>query len=94
MNDPHMQEKIVNLNTAELLGPVEQPTNARNGGSHSPEGNDFSTETQGLEPFDKVVLVKDIDNQVLTSFRTLRGDNNSLSETQKVLHRKFLPQIP
>jgi len=25
LNDPHLQEKIVNLNTAELLGPVEQP---------------------------------------------------------------------
>ena len=53
---PHMQEKIVNLNTAELLGPIEQPTTRS-----SPDNNDYE-QAGGMEPFDKVVLVKNIDN--------------------------------
>ena len=52
------------------------------------------TENQGLrkfDPFDKVVLSnKGIDNPILTSFRTLAKTNNSLSETFKIIHNKFL----
>lgn len=47
---------------------------------------------KNFDPFDKVVLVKGIDNQILTSFRTLRGDNNTVSDTFKIVHRKFAPQ--
>lgn len=46
------------------------------------------------DPFENVVLISNIDNQILTSFRTLRGDNNFFSDTQKVVHKKFLPQKP
>ena len=47
---------------------------------------------KNFDPFDKVVLVKGIDNSILTSFRTLRGDNNTVSDTFKIVHRKFAPQ--
>lgn len=46
---------------------------------------------QAFDPFDKVVLVKNIDNSILTSFRTLKRENNTVSETYKVVHRKFRP---
>ena len=42
-----------------------------------------------FDPFDRVVLVKGIDNSILTSFRTLRGENNTVSDTFKIVHRKF-----
>lgn len=52
------------------------------------------TDNQNLrkfDPFDKVVLSnKGIDNPILTSFRTLAKTNNSLSETFKIIHKKFL----
>jgi hypothetical protein len=38
------------------------------------------------------VLVKGIDNQILTSFRTLKRENNTVSDTFKVVHQKFKPQ--
>ena len=44
-----------------------------------------------FDPFDKVVLVKGIDNSILTSYRTLKGENNTVSDTFKIVHRKFLP---
>ena len=45
-----------------------------------------------FDPFDKVVLSnKGIDNPILTSFRTLAKTNNSLSDTFKIIHNKFLP---
>ena len=44
-----------------------------------------------FDPFDKVVLVKGIDNSILTSYRTLKGENNIVSDTFKIVHRKFLP---
>jgi len=37
------------------------------------------------------VLVKSIDNSILTSFRTLKKENNTVSETLKVIHRQFQP---
>lgn len=67
------------MNTAELLGPVEKGY----------EG--FLHNMTHKEPFEKVVLINGIDNQVLTSYRTLKGANNSLSETHKIVHRKFQP---
>lgn len=42
-----------------------------------------------FDPFQKVQLIRDIDNQILTSFRTLKGDNNLVSRTQKIIHRNF-----
>ena len=46
---------------------------------------------QAFDPFDKVVLVKNIDNSILTSFRTLKRENNTVSETYKVVHQQFRP---
>ncbi len=44
-----------------------------------------------IDPFEKVILVKGIDNSILTSFRTLRKENNLVSDTLKVIHNKFQP---
>jgi hypothetical protein len=45
-----------------------------------------------FDPFDNVVLSnKGIDNPILTSFRTLAKTNNSLSNTFKIIHNKFMP---
>ena len=44
---------------------------------------------KNFDPFDRVVLVKGIDNSILTSFRTLKGDNNTVSDTFKIVHKKF-----
>lgn len=46
---------------------------------------------QNYDPFERVVLVKGIDNQILTSFRTLKRENNTVSDTFKIVHQKFLP---
>lgn len=35
--------------------------------------------------------MKGIDNSILTSFRTLRKQNNLISDTLKVIHNKFQP---
>lgn len=43
------------------------------------------------DPFDKVMLTKGIDNQILTSFRTLTKANNVVSDTLKIVHTKFQP---
>ena len=51
----------------------------------------LENEGQSYDPFSKVVLVKGIDNSILTSFRTLKRENNTVSETFKVVHNKFLP---
>ena len=45
-----------------------------------------------FDPFDKVLLTKGIDNQILTSFRTLSKQNNMISNTLKVVHQRFQPQ--
>jgi len=44
---------------------------------------------KNFDPFDKVVLVKGIDNSILTSYRTLKGENNTVSDTFKIVHKKF-----
>jgi len=36
-------------------------------------------------------LVKGIDNSILTSFRTLKRENNTVSDTFKIVHKKFQP---
>ena len=41
---------------------------------------------QQFDPFDKVLLTKGMDNQILTSFRTLEKSNNMISNTLKVIH--------
>ena len=53
--------------------------------------NDYLKQ-KNFDPFDRVVLVKSIDNSILTSFRTLKGENNTVSDTFKIVHRKFQPQ--
>lgn len=45
-----------------------------------------------FDPFDKVVLAKGIDNSILTSFRTLKKENNVISDTLKIIHNKFNAQ--
>lgn len=52
--------------------------------------NDY-LKAKNFDPFDRVVLVKGIDNSILTSFRTLKGENNTVSDTFKIVHRKFQP---
>ena len=47
--------------------------------------------TQVVDPFDRVLLSKNIDNAILTSFRTLTKENNQVSTTLKVIHNKFTP---
>jgi hypothetical protein len=44
-----------------------------------------------FDPFDKVVLARGIDNSILTSYRTLKKENNVISDTLKIIHNKFLP---
>ena len=41
------------------------------------------------DPFDRVLLLKNIDNPILTSFRTLTKANNVISHTLKIIHNKF-----
>ena len=45
-----------------------------------------------IDPFDRVLLLKNIDNAILTSFRTLNKQNNVISSTLKVIHNKFTPK--
>lgn len=49
------------------------------------------TQVKQFDPFEKVLLTKGIDNQILTSFRTLNKSNNMISNTLKVVHQRFLP---
>jgi len=53
--------------------------------------NQKNEAVQNYDPFEKVVLVKGIDNSILTSFRTLKRENNTVSDTFKIVHQKFLP---
>ena len=39
-----------------------------------------------------MLLLKNIDNAILTSFRTLTKQNNVVSHTLKVIHNKFTPK--
>lgn len=45
-----------------------------------------------FDPFDKIQYSKSIDNQILTSYRTLTKENNFLSNTLKIIHQSFLPK--
>jgi hypothetical protein len=40
-----------------------------------------------------VLLIKGIDNSILTSFRTLKKQNNMVSDTLKIIHNKFQPFV-
>lgn len=42
-----------------------------------------------FDPFDQIILSKNIDNQILTSFRTVNKTNNLISNTLKVIHNRF-----
>ena len=41
------------------------------------------------DPFEQVMVTKNMDNQILTSFRTLQKSNNLISGTLKVIHQRF-----
>ena len=43
------------------------------------------------DPFDRVVLGGYIDNALLTSTRTVTGQNNTVSMSLKIVHNKFTP---
>jgi len=88
---------LVNQDNADLrsrpaIGPAR---NASKEGTQS--GDDahdqvvFSSpsKVRQFDPFDKVLLTKGIDNQILTSFRTLNKSNNMISNTLKVVHQRF-----
>jgi hypothetical protein len=49
------------------------------------------SDNRQFDPFDRVLLTKGIDNQILTSFRTLNKSNNVISNTLKVIHKRFQP---
>ena len=53
-----------------------------------PESNEVS-QIKNFDPFDKILLTRGIDNQILTSFRTLSKQNNMISNTLKVVHQRF-----
>jgi|LauGreSBDMM110SN_4_FD.fasta_scaffold1611205_1 hypothetical protein len=53
--------------------------------------NLYNDNVQSYDPFQKVILVKGIDNSILTSFRTLKRENNTVSDTFKIVHKKFQP---
>ena len=55
------------------------------------EAIEFMLRQIQTDPFDKVLLLKNIDNAILTSYRTLSKQNNQISQTLKVLHQKFQP---
>ena len=55
-----------------------------------PKGEQVKT-THLVDPFERVLLLKNIDNAILTSFRTLSKQNNTISHTFKVIHSKFAP---
>lgn len=64
----------------------------------SSRADEFGDEARGgtqslktFDPFDKVVLSKGIDNSILTSYRTLKKENNVISDTLKIVHNKFCP---
>jgi len=65
----NLHEKTVNLNS-EVLGFLHSAVPVL------PDETYLS-----YDPFDRVLLVKEIDNQILTSFRTLKGENNVITET-------------
>ncbi len=49
------------------------------------------TYTWEYDPFDRVVISnKGVDNSLLTSFRTLTQQNNTLSKSLKIVHTKFM----
>lgn len=55
--------------------------------------NEKTGEQTKIDPFEKVLLIKGIDNSILTSFRTLKKQNNIVSDTLKVIHNKFQPFV-
>ena len=69
-----------------------QPVNPSNVEESIYTWNQKHDAVQNYDPFEKVMLVKGIDNSILTSFRTLKRDNNTVSDTFKIVHQKFLPQ--
>jgi hypothetical protein len=91
----HLKENIISLNygVMNLVGYTDQASSIRNESSRSPlpkageDALEFNVRVE--DPFDKVLLLKNIDNAILTSFRTLREENNTISETMKVVHNKF-----
>jgi hypothetical protein len=42
-----------------------------------------------FEPFEMVEITRGIDNQILTSLRTVEKSNNMISNTLKVIHKMF-----
>ena len=53
--------------------------------------NKTSKLSKSRDPFEKVVLSKNIDNAILTSFRTLSKQNNVVTNTFKIVHDRFTP---
>ena len=87
------KENSISLNP-QFLNFLMSPEKAETATHDFAEALDLLT-SQNLrkfDPFDKVVLGnKGIDNSILTSFRTLAKTNNCLSDTFKIIHKKFMP---
>ena len=92
--EEHLKDKMVSL-SPEILGYITNQNNAiARGQMIEPAAEADLNGLASYDPFENVVLISNIDNQILTSFRTFRGDNNFFSDTQKVIHKKFMPQKP
>ena len=88
MNIGEMREEMENVEkqASEELNMPKVPAEVERWNNYLKQKN--------FDPFDRVVLVKGIDNSILTSFRTLKGDNNTVSDTFKIVHKKFQPSRP
>jgi len=86
------KEDVISLNP-QFLNFLMSPEKADTASKEFTEALNLlaSQNLRKFDPFDRVVLSnKGIDNPILTSFRTLAKTNNSLSETFKIIHNKFM----
>lgn len=96
---PRTTTKEDNTDISKLVPSQQSPVRlgpaAQGGALHAEDAvtawNQNNELVQNYDPFERVVLVKGIDNQILTSFRTLKRENNTVSDTFKIVHQKFLP---
>ena len=74
---------------------VTESNTTRQDGQETPTAN-MQAQLQNqnismIDPFERVLLLKNIDNAILTSYRTLTKQNNVVSQTNKIVHNKFTP---
>ena len=83
-----------NVGSHAILGdPSSESGEAKNPEFMETEFDGGVEQTNMIDPFDRVLLLKYIDNAILTSFRTLSKQNNMISHTLKVVHQRFTPTM-